>query len=164
MPARGPLRIIRANPHTIGNLTALPFARRAVSAAILALAAGGALACTAGTAPRLVFSGTWTAQLPAGSEIVLYAQQQGSTVTGTVTNVGPLSYNGSSLTGSVTNRGVTLAFSHPLGSARGPHQSAVPWTFQGEFTSSTTISGTVTSATGITGQMVITQNNGPLPQ
>jgi hypothetical protein len=144
-------------------MTSLHYGRRAGGAAILALAVGGVLACTTATAPHLVLSGTWTAELPPGSEILLTAQQHGSTVTGTVTNVGPLSNNPSPLTGTVTNRGVTLAFSYPPGSAYGPAQSAVPWTFQGEFTSSTTITGVVSSATGITGQMVITQNTGPLP-
>jgi hypothetical protein len=128
---------------------------------ILTLALVGSSACTTG--PRLAFSGNWVSQLPAGSAILFTAQQRGSTITGTVTNFGPLSTNASPLTGTVTNEGVTLAFSFPPGSVYGPHQAAVPWTFQGQFTSATTISGTAQSATGITGEMVITQNNGPLP-
>ncbi len=135
--------------------------RRAGTAAILALAVGGGSACATG--PRLTFSGNWVAQLPAGSEILFTARQVGPSVTGTVTNFGPLSMNAGPLSGSVTNDGVTLAFTYPPGSANGPPQSAIGWTYHGEFTSATTINGTVVSATGITGQMVITQDNGPVP-
>src|SRR5215469_1750939 len=113
---------------------------------MLSLALVGASACT--TAPRVTFSGNWVSQLPAGSAILFTVQQVGSTVTGNVSNFGPLAYYGSPLTGTVTNEGVTLAFSFPPDSVYPPHHTAVAWTFQGQFTSATTITGVVKSATG----------------
>ena len=142
-------------------MRALQRAPHAVARRILSLALVGASACA--TAPRVTFTGNWVSQLPAGSAILFTVQQVGSTVTANVTNYGPLSTNPSTLTGTVTNEGVTLAFSFPPDSVYPPHHTAVAWTFQGQFTSATTISGFVKSATGITGPMVITKNNGPLP-
>jgi hypothetical protein len=134
---------------------------RGNSTTTLIALAFGALACT--TAPHPTFSGTWIAQIPAGNGILFTAQQMGSTVTGTVSTLGPLSTNTSQLTGTVTNDGVTLAFKFPPGPGYPPHDSATAWTYHGEFSNATTITGTVVSVTGITGQMVISQNTGPLP-
>jgi len=90
------------------------------------------------------------------------AQQTGSTVNGTAISYGPLVGYSIQLTGTVTNEGVTLAFNAPPGPTENPpppQESAVAWTYRGEFSSATTITGTVVSSTGITGQMVITQDN-----
>ena len=156
----GPVYIVAAYQDVYGNMKTLQRVRDVGVTALFTLALSTS-ACTTG--PRLAFSGNWIAQLPAGSEILFTAQQTGSTVTGTVANFGPLSTNTSQFTGTVTNDGVTLAFNFPPGPSYPPQDSTVAWTFHGEFSSATTVTGTVVSATGITGQMVITQDNGPIP-
>jgi hypothetical protein len=137
-------------------------ARRFVRVWALGAVLAGSVRCATG--PRIEFAGTWTSQLPQASSVLFYATQTGSTISGTVSNVGPVVIGRTyPITGSVTRQGLTVEFDYPgivSGTIQGPPTA---WTFHGAFTSATTVEGTITSASGITGHITITKNNGPLP-
>jgi hypothetical protein len=127
--------------------------------ALVALVAG-TVGCATG--PRIAFSGIWTSQMPQGASVVFDASETGSEISGAVSNVGPLIDQSFPITGSVTRQSVLITFDYPIGTAA-TRGTPVAWVFHGAFTSATTIEGTIASATGITGSMIITKNNGPLP-
>jgi len=137
------------------------FSRRATAAGALiaCIATGG---CEA-TSPQILFAGVWTTELPGGPAIQFNAAQIGSRVSGTVSAVGPLSREPSPLTGTVTNGGVSLAFTYPQDSTAGHPTSTVGWTFHGNFSDATTVSGTVNSSTGGATTMKIIKQAGPTP-
>jgi hypothetical protein len=123
---------------------------------------GATAACTTG--PRAEFSGPWTSRLPEGATVLFYATQVGSTIGGSISNFGPvLAGAQSAIAGTVTPQAVTLHFSYPASFVGGTPGPLVSWTFHGAFTNAATIEGTAVSATGISGTMVISKDNGPIP-
>ena len=111
------------------------------------------------TGPRFAFNGNWVAQLPGGTSILFVATQTGDSAKGTVSNFGPLTTNSGQFSGTATSSSVTIGFSYPPTVGAQP----VSWTFRGRFTNASTITGTITSATGTSGSMTITKDTGPLP-
>jgi hypothetical protein len=118
-----------------------------------------------GPGRRSDFSGAWTTQLPQGRLVLFYAHQSGSLISGAISNFGPpiagLTFP---ITGTVDGASVTLDFMYPAGLSEGPTVDLpVAWHFRGAFTSATTVEGAITSSTGITGNIVITEDTGAIP-
>jgi hypothetical protein len=117
----------------------------------LALLIVDAPACT--TAPRPAFTGNWASEIPRGPSISFTVQQNRSMVTGVASNCGPVM---ASVTGLVTGDRVSLRFDFSPSEAPGPPppaapvplDSVVPWSFQGAFTSDTSVEGKAASVTG----------------